>query len=201
MKNALIQFKIFTCAAALLATGVSLRADDVTDQVNEAVKAYNDKDYAAAAQGLEAAAQLIRQKRAEGLMKFLPEAPNGWTAEDPTNSAAGAQMFGGGISAERKYTKGDSSVTVKLLSDSPLLQGIMMMMNNSMMFAGGDNGKLERIGGQKAIVKYNAKEKDGEINVAVAGTLLVQIEGRDLTAAELKSFAEAIDYKALAAGL
>lgn len=199
MKNKKKLVLIFLGAAALALGSSPLRADDVTDSVDEAMKAYKDGDYAMAASSLDAAAQLIRQKRAEAFAKYLPAAPSGWTAEDATTGAAGAAMFGGGITAERRYTKGDASVTVKLVTDSPMMSAVMMMMNNPMFLNSGENGKLERIKGQKALVKHNAEE--GEINIAVAGTLLVTIEGDGVTAAEMKSFAETIDYAKLAGAL
>ncbi len=192
---------LISFVATVLTLGAPLRADDVTDSIDEAVKAYKDKDYATAAASLDAAAQLIRQKRAEVFVEFLPAAPSGWTAEEATSSAAGAAMFGGGVTAEREYSKGDASVSVKLVTDSPMMSAMMMMMNNPMLLNSSDSGKLERIKSQKALVKYDAGEKDGEINVAVAGSLLVTITGRGVTAAELKSFAEGIDYTKLAAAL
>jgi len=190
---------IFLGAALLAAGSPVLRADDVTDTVDEALKAYKDGDYSTAAASLDAAAQLIRQKRAESFTQYLPAAPSGWTAEDATTSAAGASMLGGMITAERNYTKGDASVTVKLLTDSPMMSAMMMMMNNPMLLNTAENGKMERIKSQKALVKQNGT--DGEINIVVAGSMLVTITGNGVTAAEMKAFAEAIDYAKLAAAL
>jgi hypothetical protein len=183
------------CAAAFLFLASALRADDVTESVEEALKAYKDKDYATAAQALDAAAQLVRQKRGELFKELLPNAPAGWEAEEATTSAAGAAMFGGGVTAERRYTKGDSDVTVKFITDSPIMQGVMMMMGNP-MFANADGGKLERIKGQKAIFKN--KDGSGSVNVVVGGALLVQIEASDTSDADLRKFAESIDYGKLA---
>jgi hypothetical protein len=180
--------------ATLFACSSLVRADDVTDSIDEAVKSYKSNDFSAAAQSLEAAAQLVRQKRAELFKAILPAAPSGWTAEEATVQAAGAAMLGGGVSAERRYTKGDSSVTIKLITDSPIMQGVMMMMGNP-MFANADGGKLERIKGQKAIFKN--KEGNGSVNVVVNGTLLVQIEATQTSDKDLRAFAEALDYSKL----
>jgi hypothetical protein len=199
MKKKIKPILVFLGAAAFALGSAPLRADDVTDSVDEAMKAYKDGDYAMAASSLDAAAQLIRQKRAESFARFLPDAPSGWTAEDATTGAAGAAMFGGGITAERRYTKGDASVSVKMVTDSPMMSAVMMMMNNPMFLSSGENGKLERIKGQKALVKHDGEE--GEINIAVAGTLLVTIEGDGVSAAEMKAFAEAVDYAKVAAAL
>lgn len=195
MQTHLIRSVLSFCAFASLALGPTLRADDVTDSIDEAVKAYKANDYATAAQSLDAAAQLVRQKRGEQFKALLPEAPKGWEAEEATAQSAGAAMFGGGVTAERQYRKGDASMTVKLITDSPIMQGVLMMMGNP-MFANADGGKLERIKGQKAIFKN--KGGSGSVNVVVSGVLLVQIEGSDVTDADLRAFAEAIDYGKIA---
>jgi hypothetical protein len=195
MNSSLLRPVLTFCVAALACSGPALRADDVTDSIDEAVKAYKANDFSAAAQALDAAAQLVRQKRGELFKALLPAAPAGWTAEEATSQSAGAAMFGGGVTAERHYTKGDASITVKLITDSPIMQGVMMMMGNS-MFANSDGGKLVRIKGQKAIFKN--KNGSGSVNIVVNGTLLVQIEGSGLTDADLHAFAEAIDYGKIA---
>lgn len=183
------------CTAGLLAATTTLRADDVTDSIDEAVKAYKASDFATAAQSLDAAAQMVRQKRGDLFKALLPDAPSGWEAEEATSQAASAAMFGGGVTAERNYRKGDTSISVKLITDSPLMQGVLMMMGNP-MFANADGGKLERIKGQKAIFKN--KGGSGSVNVVVNGALLVQIEGSDVSDQDLRAFAEAIDYGKIA---
>ncbi len=190
----------FFCVTGFLAAAALLQADPVMDSIEEAKKAYDDKDFAGALQALETAAQLVRQQRAEGFAAFLPAAPSGWDAEEVDSSAAGASMFGGMVSAGRRYTKGDASVNVQFITDSPMIQSMLMMFNMPMM-AGADGGKIERIKKQRAIVKYDKADKSGSINIIVGGTMLVTIEGSDVTDVELKSFAEAIDYDKVAAEL
>jgi hypothetical protein len=191
MKTSFLRSFLSLCLGSLLVGGVVLRADDVTDTIDEAIKAYKSNDLAGAAQSLDAAAQLVRQKRADHFKASLPDAPSGWTAEQATSQSVDAAMFGGGVTAERHYTKGDSSITIKLITDSPIMQGVMMMMGNP-LFANADGGKLERIKGQKAIFKN--KDGSGSVNVIVNGTMLVQIEGSHVTDADLHAFAQAIDF-------
>ena len=182
-------------ASTLVLGGGIARADDVTDTIDEALEAYKDQDYSGAADALQAAAQMVRQKKAEGLTQFLPEAPDGWTAADADSNAT-AGSFMGGTSAEREYTKDAASVKVQFITDSPMLQSFMMMANMPMM-AGGNDSKIERIKRQKAILKYDAGDQSGTINIVVDGKLLVQIEGNGVSNEELHTFAEAINYKDL----
>ena len=105
-------------------------------------------------------------------------------------------MFGGGVTAEREYSKGSSSISIKIITDSPIMQSMMMMFSNPMI-ATSDGGKLERIGRQKAIVKFDPDNKEGDIKIVVANRFLVLIEGRETTMEDMKAYAKAIDYKKL----
>jgi polyhydroxyalkanoate synthesis regulator protein len=172
-------------------------ADDITDSINEALQYYKEGKYSDAMGSLNYASQLIGQKKGGDLQAFLPKPLQGWTAEEPSSQAAGSQMFGGGVTAERTYTKDIGSVTVGIVTDSPVLQGMMMMFTNPMM-ATVDGGKLEKIGGEKAIVKYNSGDKSGNINIVIASRFLVTVEGSSVSLEDLKAYAGAVDYKKLA---
>jgi len=126
--------------------------DDVTDAINEALKNYKDGKLSEALNSLSYASQLIGQKKGGDLQSFLPQPLSGWSAEEATSQATGAAMLGGGISAERRYNKDSSSVTVQIFTDSPMLQGMMMMLQNPAV-VGSDGGKMEKIAGERAIVK------------------------------------------------
>ena len=173
---------------------VSGYADDVEESINEALQSYKKGEYKDAVDSLNYASQIIQQKRGSDLESFLPEPLKGWIAQKASSQAAGAAMFGGGITAEREYKKGSSSITVQIITDSPLMQSVMMMFANP-MFATADGGKLERIGRQKAIVKYDADSKDGDIKIVIANRFLVSVEGQGITGEELRAYAKAIDFK------
>jgi len=190
------KLKVVGLFLILMAFSAAGYADDIEDSIKEALQYYENGEYKDAVESLNYASQLIQQKKATGLESFLPEPLSGWTAQKTSSQAAGASMFGGGITAERKYSKGSSSIAVKIITDSPLMQSMMMMFSNPML-ATSDGGKLERIGRQKAIVKFNPNSKRGEIKIVVAKQFLVLIEGRGITKEDLKGYAKAIDYKKL----
>jgi len=173
-------------------------ADDVMDSVNEAVEFYKNGEYTDAVESLNYASQLIQQKKGKSLESFLPQPLSGWTAEKASSQAAGAAMFGGGIVTNRQYRKDSSSISIEIITDSPLMQGMMMMFSNP-MFAASDGGKMERIKRQKAIVKVDPENKTGDIKIIVANRFLVSIEGNGVTENDLKAYAKAIDYKKMAA--
>ena len=173
-------------------------ADDVTDAINEALQNYNDGKFSDAMTSLNYASQLIGQKKGGDLQSFLPQPLGGWEAEEATSQSMGAAMLGGGVSAERQYNKGSSSVRIQIVTDSPMIQSMMMMFGNPML-AGADGGKMEKISGEKAIVKYNAAEKTGTITLVIANRYLVTLDGNDAALEDLKAYAGKIDYKKLAA--
>lgn len=192
-------FAIALSAAFLFnfVAGNPVIADDVTDSINEALKQYGKGEFAEAVQSLDYAAQLIRQKKGGQLEAFLPQPISGWKAEEAKSQAMGSAMFGGGVTAERSYVKGDSRVNVTILTDSPMMQAMMMMFANPMM-ATSDGGKLEKINAERAIVKYSSETKDGDINMVIANRFLVTVQGNNVARQDLIAFAQGIDFKKLA---
>lgn len=185
----------FICA---LFWSSQVRADDVIDSINEALHYYNENNLVEAANSLDYAAQLIRQKQSTNLQTYLPKALPGWTEEDVSSQAMAPAMFGGMISAEKRYVKDSSTITIELITESPIIQGLMMMFRNPML-AASDGGKLKKIEGQKAIIKYRPAGHQGEINILVDNRILVTIEGSEVSEKDLTEYAAAIDYGKLKA--
>lgn len=188
--------RVLIQAVLILLLAPCVWGDEVEDAIEEGTQYYKSGDFSSAAGSLEYAAQLIRQKKGGELEALLPEPLPGWTAEDASSEAAGAAMFGGGVSAERTYRKEDSRVTIQIIADSPMLQGVMMMLTNPAV-AASSGGKLKKIGGQKALVNYDKDSLSGEIQIALAGRFLVTVDGDGITQEDLEGFAEAIDYNTL----
>jgi len=85
---------------------------------------------------------------------------------------------------------------MEIITDSPALQSMLMMFSNP-AYAAADGGKLTKIKRQKAIVKYNPSQKNGEINIVVAKQYLVSVKGRNVNKNDLVDYASAIDYMKL----
>ncbi len=171
--------------------------DDVLTTIDQAVKQYQAGDLAGAASNLDYASQLVRQKKSERMKDLLPEPLAGWQGKPASAQTLGAAVFGGGVTVSRDYTKGDSSVSIEIVSDSPVLQSVMMMLNNP-MFAGAAGGTLTTIKGQRAIVKYDPATRSGDINIVVAGRFMVTVKGSRVDKESLAGYAEAMDFVSLA---
>lgn len=179
------------CVAAGLATAVPAFADEVADSIKEALTAYENQDLNAAKQALDYASQLIAQKNAAGLGALLPDALSGWAAEDPESNAAAGAMFGGGIQAGRKYTKGDVEVDLQIVGDSPLLATWMPMLANPAMAAA--MGKVTKVGKYRAL-----QSNDGQVILVVNNRFLVTVDGSG-SIDDKMAYASAIDFAGLEA--
>jgi hypothetical protein len=191
-----LRFFITLFVGVSIFTSGAVWADEITDSIDEAIEYYKEGDFVEAANSLDYASQLIHQKRSGNLEAFLPEPLAGWSAEDVKSKAVGAGYLGGMISANKKYRKDQSSVTIEIITDSPALQSMVMMFSNP-AYASADGGKLTKIKRQKAIIKYTPSRKDGEINIVVAKQYLVTIKGRKVEESDLVDYASAIDYQKL----
>lgn len=182
----------------LLSTGPALTAvaDDIIEALEDARQKYQKGELGPAAASLDYAAQLIRQKSSGQLAGFLPQALPGWTASEVISQAAGASLFGGGITTEQTFRKNSSRVHAKIMADSPLSQSMSIMFSNPML-AAADGGKLEKIGGERAIVKYHAGNRNGSISVLVNNRILVQIEGSNVDRQDLQEYIQQVDFKRL----
>ncbi|MBV5318661.1 MAG: hypothetical protein JZU50_12740 [Desulfobulbaceae bacterium] len=170
--------------------------DNVLSTIKEAVRQYQAGDYTGASSNLDYASQLVRQQKSEKMKALLPDPPSGWLAGEASAQALGAAILGGGVTVSRDYTKGSSSVSVEIVSDSPVLQSVLMMIKNP-VFAGAGGGKLESLKGQRAIIKFDGNKKSGELYIVVASRFVVTIKGRQVAREDLLAFAELIDYRML----
>ncbi|HPY39948.1 MAG TPA: hypothetical protein PLM98_05485 [Thiolinea sp.] len=185
---------IAVVALSTITSFFSVQADDVTDSIQEATDAYAKGDKAKALESLNYAVQLIQQAKAQGLEALLPQPLTGWAAEKAESTAVGTAMFGGGITVDRRYTKGDGSVDIQIVTDSPMLQGMLTLFANP-MFATASGGKLEKVAGQKVISTYDANTQSGEYQFAIANKYMVTVKGEKVSADEMKAYAEGIDFK------
>jgi hypothetical protein len=177
-------------------TAAASGQDDVLSTIEQAIKQYKAGDLSGAASNVEYAAQLIRQKKSEKMKELLPKPLAGWKGGEASAQAMGTAVFGGGVTVSRKYSRGTSSVEVEIVSDSPVLQSVMMMLNNP-MFAGAGGGNLQTINGQRAIVKYDPSAQKGEIDIVVAGRFMITVKGQNVGQKELVDYAAGVDYEGL----
>jgi hypothetical protein len=178
--------KLLTGVGFALSLGTAAMADEVTDTLNSALKAYEEGDVTYALEELDYAKQLMQEMQTGELSAFLPAAPEGWTAEDDADTTAGFAMLGGGTAAAKRYSNdaGDE-FTITIVVDSPMIA----MMGGMIQNASAMGMKTIRVGREKFL------ENEGDLSALIEGRVLVQASGepRDVVVPLL----EQIDYRAL----
>jgi len=181
-------------AACLALVITPVMADEITDAVDEGNAAYKRGDLGIAATQWEYAAQLVRQAKADKVVKLLPAALSGWEGGEGESSATNAAVLGGGINVSKHYTKGDDGVRIEITMDSPVLQGALALISNPQM-AALSGQKVKKIKGNSAAVE--STPDNTKLQIVVANTILVVVEGKPESA--VTEYAEAIDFTALGA--
>ncbi|MCK5071442.1 MAG: hypothetical protein KAR01_12890 [Desulfocapsa sp.] len=169
--------------------------DPVVETIEKALIEYKNNDFSNAATSLDYAGQLIRQKKGETLNNLLPEPLPGWTADEGTSKVTSAALLGGGLTAERTYTKDDSLIKITIITDSPLMQSMIMIFSNPLFAASA--GQLELINGHKGVVNY--QNNGGDINIVVNNRFLVTLKGKNVSRMDLMSSAKSIDLDTIGA--
>ena len=185
-------------ALAVLFLAMPLHAgeDTVLSTIKEATRQYQAGDYSGSASNLDYASQLIRQKKSEKMKDLLPEPLPGWDGKEASAQALGAAVLGGGVTVSRDYTRGASTISVEIVSDSPVLQSVLMMLNNP-VFAGAGGGRLETVKGNRSVLKFDSGKKSGELYIVVASRFVVTVKGRQVAREDLLAYGEAVDYRVL----
>ena len=185
-----------------LLTGVfltaALSADEITDAVDEGMSYYAEGNYAEAVGSLNLAVQLLNQKASEKLGEYFPEAPDGWEKGEPEYESAAMAMFGGGNTASVIYTNGEQEIKMTIAANSPTIQSLLMLVNNP-AFLSASGQKMEKIGGQKAMIEWD--QSSGSVNVVVANSTLITFDGYNTTLDTVKELAGTVAYKQIALDL
>ncbi len=183
--------RFLPAAVALALAGLPALADEFSDTLESALKAYNSGDVSGAREDLDYAGKLLNAMKAETLGKFLPEAPEGWTREAATDDDAAAGglmgMLGGGTTAGATYRNGSDTFTIRLVADSPVVNGLGSMIAG---MAGLGSGKPIRI--QRVEFTQNDDGLQGVVNKRV----MVSVTGSAPIEAKTAAL-EKMDFKAL----
>ncbi|HEO98340.1 MAG: hypothetical protein JW682_03665 [Campylobacterales bacterium] len=168
---------ILLFTAPMLLT-MPLAADNVTDPIQTALKAYEDKEYKLAIEELKYATAALQKLDAEENRKLLPDPLDGWEKKVGDESGQAAMnMFGGGSMTTAEYTRGDEHIEVQIIANSPMIATVAMMINNP-MFSGAEGGEPYRYQKLKGI-----KQKNGdttEITLLMAGQIMIKLTGKNL---------------------
>ncbi|MBI5524232.1 MAG: hypothetical protein HY910_16530 [Desulfarculus sp.] len=183
----------------LLAAGPAM-ADEIDAQMERGRRLYQEGKLGEALEAVEVASTLMRQKKAEAMQAVFPDPPPGWTADQAQSQAVAKVFMGGGITASRLYRqRGDKGrVKLEVVSDSPLMQGVALLLTNPLLVQSAPGAKLIRLGQDNALLTSHGESR-AEVQMVVDGRLLVRAEasGLERAAETAKEFATRLDLERL----
>lgn len=148
-------------AVAALCLASPAHADKIKNEIQALSKAYDAGDITNAVESVRLLESWLMKMQAEGLgAVFLPL--SGYEMEVGQAQALGQAMMGGGISASCEWTKGDETIEVQILGNSPLFGMVSGMISNTMM-ATASGADIERVAGHKIAVKNDGRRMEGMI--------------------------------------
>lgn len=174
-------------------------ADEIADQIKQGLKLYQDGKISQSLGELEFAVAQLKQKKAESLAKVFPPAPSGWQAQKSQNKSMGAGFLGGGISASRSYkNQKRGRVKIEIMTDSPFIQSLAMVLSNPMFAQAGGKNKLFRFKGQKALIKSQGENR-AELQTIIDNKVLLKVSANRVDEPEqvVRQFADQIDLDKL----
>ncbi|MBD3167475.1 hypothetical protein GF324_12820 [bacterium] len=150
---------------------------------------------AQANQELLFAVSQIHDRLADLYSEALPAATAGWETDGLTQDNMG--RIGGGVSVQVQYMFNDESgedylyrsVTIGLMSDSPMLSTVMMLINNPMY----GSGRAVTVEGCKAAEEWDGEH--GKLQFVIDNRVLVTIDCNGLSSREeMREWAGKINF-------
>ena len=178
--------------AVVLTFSVGIAADEIQDQINLGLEAYQSQDYKLAIEELNYAIAQLQEKVNAQNADLLPEPLEGWTASEVENASAAMAMMGGGTTMSRSYRKGSETIEITLMSGSPMVMGMLQMVNNPMMLSSSPDTKpyrYKRIKGMK-----QGADGDIEVTLSIAGQIMYQVNAQGSSEDAITRYLDATDF-------
>ena len=179
--------------ATLLAVGlvlppVAATADEVTDQLDQARRYYEQGDVAGAIGELEFTLQALRGRIGQELLATFPAPADGWTVADSggDGQAAAIPFAAAGTVLGRTYraVEGGASVEAQLMSGGGFLQGLAGMLMSPQVLAAQPNARRVRIGRENAVVTYDPQARSAQLVLDLGGKATIMLQGENLAGGE-----------------
>lgn len=190
-----------------LAAGIglagSIQADEITDQLDAARKAYETGELRTAIETLNFAVAKLQEQMTANLVKLLPEPLPGWTAEAPESQAGGMAAMITGTTLTRIYRREDGAeITLSLMADSPLMPMLTMAMSMPFVMQNNPAMKTYSFKGYRGMLEHAADSADYEITLMVGNRLVIQGKGSRLDDSKpIEAYFETLDLEAIQTAL
>ena len=192
--------RLLPVVAALAAAALShpVHADEITDQIEAARKAYADGELRAAIQDLQFAVAGIREKVNLSLLQLLPEPLEGWKGDEPQATSSGVAAMITGTNLSRRYYRDDGAdLEISITADSPFLSMMTMMLSNPMMLQADPGSRIYTHAGRRGMIKQDKDAGTWEISLMGDSNVLVRVSGDGVDKETLEAYLEAMDMDAV----
>lgn len=188
--------------AAVLALAAAARADEVTDQLDAARKAYDTGDLRSSVDALNFALAAIKERQSAGLLKLLPQPLAGWQADPGQSQSGGLADMLTGINLTRRYFRTDGAeVNLTVTADSPLLPMLTMFLSSPFMIQADPGSKPYTFKGQRGLSKHAPDSDEYEVSLMIGNRILIQAKGRGLPdGTAVQQYIESMDVGAIQKG-
>ena len=161
--------------------------------------------YSKAIEEINYALAKINELTAEGLLKFIPSPPAGYTLDHKQSQGTGAGgAIAGNAGASASYSHPDGTSINLNIAIGGMTGKMASLAAFTQMFAGlaptgeGAQSKQIRIQGYTGTEMYNSQEKSGTITFQIGAKTSVTIEGSNIASSDiLKQLAKNIDFAGL----
>jgi hypothetical protein len=181
-------------AAALLASSLMLPAvpaavvaDEITDQLDQARRYYDQGDVTGAIGELEFTLQALRGRVGQELLATFPAPADGWTVADADGDGQAAiPLAAAGTMLGRTYraAEGGASIEAQLMSGGGFLQGLAGMLMSPQVLAAQANARRVRIGRENAVVTYDPQARSAQLVLDLGGKATIMLQGENLAGGE-----------------
>ena len=191
--------RVATLVLPLTLIGTAPRADEVTDQLDTARKAYESGELRSAVQALNFVTARVQERINDQILKLLPEPLAGWEAEPAQSQSGGIAAMVAGTMMSRSYRRPDGAeVELHLMADSPMMAMMTMMMQTPMLMQASQDTRVYTNRGHQGMLQHEGGSNEWEISLMVGNRILVQSKGRGLADQKpVEDYLNALDLSAV----
>jgi hypothetical protein len=200
MKKVSIILLLIALSTMLIAQSGKTEAIESLDTAKSMI---NSGQYLKAQDELNYAQAKISEMLSEDLLKYIPDAPAGFTLNDKSSQSLGqaGAIIGSAnaIAANGNYSKDDIDLDLTIAVGGLPGQTAGLMGLASMFGGMADmTSKTIRVKGYNATLEYEESDESGTLTIKVGEKISVIVEGENIEDADvLKSLAEKVDFDAL----
>lgn len=171
---------------------------EIKENITEGWTHLSNRDLAKSAQSFNTASNIVRMIRSKQLEVLLPPAPEGWTRKEKTrddymNEGAAGSIMGGMSMVSAEYEKGEDTVVVTIIGESPMIEGLMSLA--ALAPESAMEGKEKFKGG---FLEFEEGSYENQISIMIIENATnVQIDGKGMTKEQGMEFANLLDMEAI----